>query len=215
MVEATTVAEVASLRSFFAPLFASLSAWFRGGPVVANALEQPQLTSSLESPEQEQVVAGVGIIRGWAFDEAGSVPPLLGLMIDGRWGGRIPCCSDRADVAAAFPDQAAALHSGWGTVFNYGLLSAGYHTVGITDGRYAGVITFLDTHNVTVVRLGGFEFLDQFDLSSATARIEGENIILSGVVVRDKASQQTKTIEVWLRWFESAQGLGIVAASNS
>ncbi|HEV8718084.1 MAG TPA: SBBP repeat-containing protein [Candidatus Binatia bacterium] len=213
MVEATTVAEVASLRSFFAPLFASLSAWFRGGPVVANALEQPQLTSSLESPEQEQVVAGVGIIRGWAFDEAGSVPPLLGLMIDGRWGGRIPCCSDRADVAAAFPDQPAALHSGWGTVFNYGLLSAGPHTIGVA-AEYWSYAKVLGTHAVTVVRVGEFEYLDQFGLSGATARIEGDTLVLSGVVVRDKASQQRKTIDVWLRWVESAQGLGIVAASE-
>lgn len=87
------------------------------------------------------------------------------------------------------------------------------HTIGvqITDSTGAGQAL---THLVAVVKPGGSEFLDQFDLSEATARIEGENIILSGVVVRDKASQQSKTVEVWLRWFESAQGLGIVASSN-
>jgi hypothetical protein len=212
-VEATTVAQVSSLRALFTPLFASFSSWLEEGPVVANAQGLPQPTGFLESPEQGQVVSGIGVIRGWTFDEARALTPLIGLVIDGQWSGRIPCCSERADVAAAFPDQSAALHSGWGTVVNYGLLSAGHHTAGV-EAEYFGYSKSLDTHNVTVVRLGGFEFLDQFDLSGATARIEGENIILNGVVVRDKASQQTKTVEVWLRWFESVQGLGIVAASN-
>ena len=39
-------------------------------------------------------------------------------------------------------------------------------------------------------------------------------IVLSSVVVRDKASHQTKIMEVWLRWVEIAQGLQIVAANS-
>jgi len=55
--------------------------------------------------------------------------------------------------------------------------------------------------------------VDQFHLSGATAHLEGEEIVLSGVVIRDKVSQQTKTIEVRLRWFQPAQALEIVASS--
>jgi hypothetical protein len=66
----------------------------------------------------------------------------------------------------------------------------------------------------TSLRLGGFTFLDQFDLTSASARIEGEDIVLSGVQVRDKASQQTKHIEVRARWFQNSQSLGIVASTE-
>jgi hypothetical protein len=214
MTQAETVAVLSSLRSPFSAFFASLPTLTLGWPFVGSAQAAPDLTTFFESPVDGQVVSGVGLIRGWAFAEAGSLPPVLGLLIDGQWQGRIPCCSARADVAAAFAAQPAALSSGWGTVLNYGLLSAGHHTVRLTDSRYDGIIIFLDTHEVTIVRPGGFEYLDQFDLSSATARIAGDNIILSGVVVRDKASQQTKTTDVWLHWFENTQGLGIVAANN-
>jgi hypothetical protein len=219
IVETTTVAEVSSLRSFFAPLFVSLAAWLREGLAVANAqrlLLQP--IGVLESPEQEQVVSGIGVIRGWAFDEARGPIPAIGLVIDGQWSDNMPCCSERADVAAAFPYQTAALHSGWGTVFNYGLLSAGHHTIGVT-AEYFGYTKFLDTHDVTVVRPGGFEYLDQFDLSATTAQIvqvhpwglaDSEEIRLEGVKIRDKASQQEQVITVQLRWFVSSQTLGLL-----
>ena len=67
---------------------------------------------------------------------------------------------------------------------------------------------------MTVVRLGGFEFLDQFDLSGAMARIEGEEIVLEGGVVQDKATQQTREVDVRLRWFISSQALGIVSSAG-
>src|SRR5262249_43810811 len=170
LTEATTVAEITALRSFFTPLFTSLATWLRGGPGVATARDLPQVASSFESPEQEQVVSGIGVIRGWAFDEAGGPIRAIGLVIDGQWSGTIPCCSQRADVAAAYPDQPAALLSGWGTVFNYGLLGAGPHTIGVT-AEYWSYVKALGVHAVTVVRPGGFECLDPFDLSQATARV--------------------------------------------
>jgi hypothetical protein len=213
----TQAGTVAVLSSWWAPvsaLVASLPTMTLGWPFVGSAQAAPDVTTFFESPAGGQVVSGVGLIRGWAFAETGSTPPVLGLMIDGQGSSPIPCCSARADVAAAFPDEPAALSSGWGTVFNYGLLSPGLHTLTIVDNSHRGISPVLATHAVEVVRPGGFEYLDQFDLSGATARLEGDLIILSGVVVRDQASQQTKTVAVSLRWFESAQGLGIVAANN-
>jgi beta-propeller repeat-containing protein len=213
----TQAETVAGLSSWWAPVsafFASLPTMTLGWPFVGSAQAAPELTTFFESPAGGQVVAGVGLIRGWAFAETGAVPPVLGLMIDGQGSNPIPCCSARADVAAAFPDEPTALRSGWGTVFDYGLLSPGLHTLTIVDNSHRGISPVLATHAVEVVRPGGFEYLDQFDLSSATARLEGNLIILSGVVVRDQASQQTKTVAVRLRWFESSQGLGIVAAND-
>ncbi|HKA55083.1 MAG TPA: hypothetical protein VKJ47_15620, partial [Candidatus Binatia bacterium] len=107
-------------------------------------------------------------------------------------------------------------------VFNYGLLGAGPHTIGVT-AEYWSYVKVLGTHAVTVVRPGGFEFLDQFDLSQAAAQVvrvhpwslpDGEEIRLEGVKVRDKASQQEKVITVQLRWFVSSQALGIVSSSD-
>ena len=62
-----------------------------------------------------------------------------------------------------------------------------------------------------VARLGGYEFVNRFDLSAATeVELVGEEIILSGVEVRDSATQETQTIEVRLRWSPATQGLVIV-----
>jgi hypothetical protein len=70
------------------------------------------------------------------------------------------------------------------------------------------------TRTFTTLRIGGFPFLDQFDLAQASVRIEGDDIVLSGVQVRDKVSQQTKNIEVRARWFQNSQSLGIVASTE-
>ena len=67
---------------------------------------------------------------------------------------------------------------------------------------------------LTVVRLGDFEFLDQFDFYSATARVQdGTLIVVQGVKIRDKVSGQNKVIDAFLQWRQSIQALGIVAAN--
>ena len=106
-----------------------------------------------------------------------------------------------------------ARHSGWGLTFNYGLLPSGPHTFEVQLEASSGAVRSL-THPVSVVRLGEFAFLDQFDLSGATVRREAEEVVLAGVRIRDKASQQSKRVTVRLRWFEGRQGLGIVAAHD-
>ena len=75
-----------------------------------------------------------------------------------------------------------------------------------------------------MVKVGDFEFLDQFDLSAASAGIvqrhpwalaqEIEEILVEGVRVRDKASQQTKVVDLSLRWTQSSQALEIVASAE-
>jgi len=226
MVGAETVAEMSSLRSLFSSLLASLSVRLSGITAVANAQGDPRSPfpqAHFEEPEPSQEVSGIGAIRGWAFYLQGNTPlKEVWLSIDGQPAGTIPCCSERADVAAAFPDNPNALHSGWGMAFNYGLLSPGRHTLEVEPVKLDGVYQFF-SHSVWVVQPGGFEFLDQFDLSGATARVvqvhpwslpDREEIRLEGVKVRDKATQQTKVLDVHLRWFESTQGFGIVASSG-
>jgi hypothetical protein len=95
---------------------------------------------------------------------------------------------------------------------NYGEFDPGGHTLSGELQAWDGMRQTL-TRKITTSRIGGFRFLDQFDFAGATAHIEGEEIVLSSVQVRDKASQQTKVIEVRLRWFQHSQALGIVALS--
>ena len=118
-----------------------------------------------------------------------------------------PCCSTRPDVADEFPDQTNAELSGWGLVFNYGRLPEGTQPVTAQITTTAG-LTHTETHTAVVARLGGYEFVNRFDLSAATVEIVGEDIILSGVEVRDSATQATQTIEVRLRWSRATQGVG-------
>lgn len=197
----------------FSAWFASLASRVPGWSLLASAQAASVIVPYFESPEPEQIVSGISLIHGWGFsEETNSRISTIRLTSDFTDQGTIPCCSGRGDVAIAFPGQSNALNSGWGATFNYGNLSSGLHTIGVQIEDSTGAAVSL-AHNVTVVRLGGYAFVDQFDLSSATARLDGEEIVISGVVVRDKASQQTKTIEVRLRWFESTQGLGVVAAN--
>jgi hypothetical protein len=214
LTQTETVAILFSWRAPLSALIASLPTWSLDWPFVGSVQAAPGLTTSFESPTEGQIVSGVTTVRGWAFpDDPQATIKEIRLLLDGKPAGTVPCCSERSDVAAAFPGNPTALNGGWGTVFNYGTLSSGLHTIGVQIVDSTGGSQVL-THTVQVVRVGEFEYLDQVDLSDATARIEGGNIVLSGVVVRDKVSQQSKTVDVWLHWFEAAQGLGIVAASD-
>ena len=169
------------------------------------------IRATFENPGEAQPVAGVTTISGWAFDtEMDSHISSVTLLIDETLRWDIPCCSERRDVPLAFPAVPAeqTLNSGWGMTFNWGLLSAGVHTLKVEIESTSGQIFSTQTRTVTVVKPGEFEFLDQFDLSAAEPSILGNQLVLKGVEVRDKASKQTKTVDVRFRWFENSQSLG-------
>ena len=212
---AAAVAAAPGAASLLARLRAGLTRWGRRWLSPAAATAATGLTAVYEAPADGSVVAGVGLVRGWAFSELTPVGPRVALRIDGTEQGPVPCCSARPDVAAAHPGVAGALTSGWGLVFNYGNLEPGAHTLGVRlTTRTAGGALLEETlaHTVTVVRLGGYAFVDEFDLRAATVRLEDEVVVLSGVVVRDKATQATQVVEVRLRWTAATQGLRIVGS---
>lgn len=197
--------------SFSSPLAANLSPAQR--PTHLN------LISTIENPSPTlgREVSGVTVISGWVLaKETESNLLSIQLLIDGQVESLIPCCSQRKDVAAAFPDHPHALNSGWGTTFNYGVLNSGSHTVGIKVEDPTGSSPSANEKNIqiTVVRPGDFEFLDQFDLTTASAWIEEDDIVLEDVRIRDKSSQQEKMINVRLRWRINSQSLGIIATDE-
>jgi hypothetical protein len=172
------------------------------------------IRAELEGPADGQEVAGVGIIRGWAFsDTVGVQITQVTLLVDGTVVTPIPCCSARGDVAAAFPQFPAAntLNSGFGLTQNYSLNTPGPHTIGV-EIRDSSSAQYILTHTVTVVKPGGFEFLDLVDLSAASVSQQGQDIVLSGVRIRDKISQRALLTTARLRWFRNLQGLGLVEA---
>ena len=175
----------------------------------------PTLLVTLESPEDGQPVSGIGVIRGWAFDtKIERQVQSIELSVDGVPRGKIPCCSPRGDVQTAFPQFPLqnAGNSGWGMPVNYGSLSTGSHSLGVRiEDSLGGTRTF--EQGVEIIQVGGFPFLDQVSLAGVTTRIEGDEIVLSGVQVRDKASQQTRIVTISLRWFQGSQSLVIVSSA--
>lgn len=219
MVESECGATVSSTRSVFAPMLAAADRVWRWLPtLVAQGEAAEGIRSYWESPIDGQPVAGIAPIRGWAFPEAEMASiKTVRLAIDGRPLMDIPCCSFRSDVSDEFNVGGVwrqnVVESGWGMVVNYGDFPSGTHTLSIQLEASNGISQTL-TRSINTVRIGGFSFIDQFDLADATARLDGGEIELAGVRVRDKVTQQTKTITVRLRWVQDLQSLGIVASSS-
>ena len=223
-VEATTVATVTSSWSSWTTRLATFTARFMGFSVVPSAQAALGTVQSFESPENRRVASGIGVLRGWAFtDIPNQSIKEIRLLIDGQLGGVVPCCTQRGDVAVTYPEIPAALNSGWGLTLNYGNLTDGPHVLDIEIEDSAGTLV-TQSRVVTVVKIGGFEFLDLFDLSVASARIvrrhpwgiagETEEILMEGVRVRDKASQFSKVVAIRFQWSQSSQGFEIEASAD-
>lgn len=215
LVQAALVRRVAALEpSLYARMIARVRHWWHGtvvGPSPAYAASQ--IIATLESPESGQPVFGINVLRGWAFDNDGQATiRTIRLTVDNAPILLVPCCTGRQDVAVAFPQNRNAAKSGWGLTVNYANLSAGAHTIGVEiESTAAG--TLASTRQVDVIKVAGFDYLDLVDFAEAKVRIDGEDVVISGVRVRDFVSQQTKTVQLRLRWVVNSQSLGIVAVS--
>jgi hypothetical protein len=169
------------------------------------------LIAFVESPEAGPV-AGVQIVRGWAFaTEPGETITRVDLVVDGEPVLAIPCCGARADVAAAHPQYppAVTLQSGWGLTLNWSLLPPGSHIVQVEIATNQGTVWTSEPRTVEVLTLGGFEFVDQLTLADAAARLDGDEIVLDGVQVRDQVSGQEQALTLRLRWDLAAQSLAV------
>ncbi|MGE0825452.1 MAG: beta-propeller fold lactonase family protein [Candidatus Binatia bacterium] len=173
--------------------------------------EPPAISLKLENPDADilntatPTLGGVGVVSGWAFSgTTGARINSVRLRVDGEAVGEIPCCGDRGDVAAAFPDIEEALRSGFGALFNFNLLESGEHLFAVEVQDSTGVTQNVEKR-VTTAKLGDSEFLDEFDLSDATASILGDFLTLEKVRIRDKATQQSSEVTADYVWVESCQ----------
>jgi len=200
--------------SLFARATSGLRTWWQNPPFGPQpAYAASKIIALIESPDNGQALFGVSVLRGWAFDDDPNVTiRTIRLTVDEVPLTVIPCCYGRADVAAGFSNNPNAGDSGWGMTVNYASLPAGSHTIGVQIESSAGVV-FSTSRQITVVKVEGFEYIDLVDFTKATARIEGEDVVIAGVQVRDAASQQTKTVQLRLRWSLNSQSLGIVAVN--
>jgi hypothetical protein len=107
----------------------------------------------LENPPSLQTVGGNSTIAGWTFSTLPATPVTVILRVDGvTTDTQIPCCDPRPDVVTALgPDT--PLNTGFSLPFNYGLLSAGPHIIGVELSAPGEATQFID-HSVTVVTVG-------------------------------------------------------------
>ena len=192
------------------------------------------IRATLEIPGEDQFVSGVMPISGWAFavsddpDNPVALPVTIQLSIDGQDSGEILCCVDRGDVQEEYGEH--ALRSGFGQVFNFGLLEGigegdeergkdqakGRHRVRI-EVSAEGVASKIIERTVTVVRPGGYEFLERPSLIGSTSpeiNTEAQEIMFHNVTFRDSTpeSDETKSGELWVAWQPNIQGLGVVGS---
>ena len=106
----------------------------------------------------------------------------------------------------------APLHTAFGMLFNYGLLDAGVHSLGVAVTAPGEEPVFVE-HAVRVVKPGRAEFVDQLDLSQAQAGIQGNELVLSGVRLRSELG--TSTVDLRVTYEPSSQSPVIVAATDS
>lgn len=206
-------------RSFLGRLFHFFFGFVLSMTEASVAYGDEAIRISIEGPPNQQFVTGVGAFHGWAFPVDGNATIReIRLLIDGTPREVIPCCLVRTDVFGHFYKYDAAHNnassSGWGTLVNYGELTAGAHRIGVRIEDSAGNVA-VSERAITVIRIGGFVWVDHLDLARAHVQIEGDEIILSRVTAREKSSQRTKVTDLRLRWVEHLQSLGIVASTSS
>ena len=163
---------------------------------------------TLENPAQGDTASGVTAISGWAYSTEGAAVTVK-RRLNGEVREEIPCCGPRPDVPLVHSD--APLETGFGLLFNYGRLPAGVHTIGV-EVSADGEETMVVDHAVTVVVPADSEFLSAVDLSGASASIEGDKIVVSGIEVTD--SGMTATVNVDLNYKTGLQSFQITAAQG-
>ena len=194
------------------------------GPASANAARRARATdargsaaaeiphAALESPGNGETGAGIAILRGWAIAPAGRSIRRVQLLVDGEPRLAIPCCSRRDDVAAAYPGEPNAADSGFGATFNHGNLAPGVHrlTVEIED---SGGARRQFVRGIVTRRPGDFAYLNRLDFGEATARIAGDELVVTGAVAIDQATGQRARGDLRYRWDVAAQAFGLVEES--
>jgi hypothetical protein len=160
--------------------------------------------AALENPQNGNTATGIAIIKGWAIAKSERSIIAVRLFVDGDRAMTIPCCSERADIQSAYPEEPNALNSGFEMRFNYGALSAGPHTIKVVIEDSAGIKREF-RRGIVVRKTGGFESLDQLDFSNALVWTEGTHLLVRGAIARDAVSQQTAVRSLVYYWDRTAQ----------
>ena len=157
----------------------------------------------LEEPADGATITGVGNVRGWATGPEGIA--YVEYYIDGKLKHRIPYGGSRKLVETLHPDYPDSRFSGYGTTFNYNLLSAGTHTFKVrayaSSGKYnerESTIRTIKFHKAY------FNDPDAMDISASNVSRDATGIILKNIKLEDHA------YDVRLEWNVPSQQFTIV-----
>lgn len=177
-----------------------------GAPSVAD------IVSNWESPLNKQRVSGIGIVSGWAYSTTPNATIAVKIFVDGTDYGEIACCGERGDVAQTHGPQ--ALLSGFGRGVNFSGLSDGEHTLRLEIRDNVAAPTTIE-RQITVVRVGGFSFLDTLSLLAADANIDGQKVVIRQALAQESGTDASREVTVRLAWRQETQTLAIIDSENT
>lgn len=126
---------------------------FEGVPPPAESI-----VAALEVPGEEAVMGGIVPVQGWAYTTTpgADIQRLVEVHLDGQLAFRIPCCSDRRDVQAVYPDAPAL--AGFAGTFNWQLPEPGEHEIEVRVFDTTGASVSL-RRTIRTVRLTDVPFV--------------------------------------------------------
>ena len=182
---------------------------------ITAVFENPPPLGSPEERVVTQITAGgIGLVSGWAFSRNPAAEiDRVSLRVDGAApltvGEEIPCCSDRPDVRAHFQDEFPEVtpNTGFGGLVNFNRIPSGARTISveIRDTADPDKPLIID-RDVSVVRLGDAEFLEDFKLTEeSSVTVTGSLLTLQDVDIKAKGEADTMTVDAGFIWNESCQ----------
>jgi uncharacterized repeat protein (TIGR02543 family) len=163
-------------------------------PQVAKDEGRLPLIGQIESPGDGKTLSGVKPIYGWALD--GEAVKKVELFIDGHSVCQIPYGGLREDLKERHPMYPEAEQGGFALIWNFSLLSAGDHTIGIKVHNSRGDVLDLSA-KISVIKFHGDLVTDLTPDTPYTCPV---TVTADGV---------TRTYDVNVQWLSEIQDFGI------
>ena len=174
-----------------------------------------EIRFNLENPADGEPAAGISMISGWAFCTSGVMSYVEGF-VNGSSIGLLPFGYGRMDVANANPGIISASSSGFGMEINWGNIPPGIYTLKITFTCVSGEKASIQ-RNIKTVRYGDAAFVDNFDLTNATANLDKSTnppqLVITNVRIRNAETGEWKTIILRFQFSIGLQSFILTSAS--
>ena len=157
----------------------------------------------LEEPINGEIHMGIGNLRGWSVASSGIEK--VEIFIDGVYLDDAPYGGARDDIAGVFPDVESSGKSGFSQSFNYGILSAGEHTIKLVAHSELGNTAERNaTFSVVKFDSDYISDPDAVDFDQASCSLSGDEISIVDALV------DGWLYDIVLKWRKPEQGFEIV-----